>query len=210
MYKSETNEDYSIWEALATDSVLRKNLVKQCYNSFIVIQEGFGYFNCSHEEDLLASLNGEKKPYWQKQDVYEEYECTPVKHWELKKSEHSFDPSLNSVNQSTDVEVAGQYSADLDLFYTPTDAEALFNIKRNIYQEICKLTAEMLTVKDSDPDRFNELEGELTTHSVFNYLSEEEYVRKTLYYVCLFSNYENESSQQLLHEKKEDFHKLFN
>ena len=48
MYKAQTNQDYMFWEVLSTDRAFRKSLVRQCYNTFLVIQEGFGYFTCNH------------------------------------------------------------------------------------------------------------------------------------------------------------------
>lgn len=49
----------------------------------------------------------------------------------------------------------------------------------------------------------------MTKESAFNYLSEVQSVRTTLYYVCLFSKYDNTESQALLHDNKEAFNKLF-
>lgn len=67
----------------------------------------------------------------------------------------------------------------------------------------------MLAVKDTDQAKFNELQEQLTKEIVFNYLSELNSVRTTLYYVCLFARYETPEKQQLLHDNKDAFNKLF-
>ena len=97
----------------------------------------------------------------------------------------------------------------MDLFYSPKDAEDLFDIKLNTYQDLCKLTLKMLKVKGKDEEKFNALEDEMASQPQFNYLSEKENARDTLYYVCLFSRYEKESDQQILHESRESFKTLF-
>ena len=133
----------------------------------------------------------------------------PVYSWPIHASEHAFDPKLISLDDKTDVKVNGQYSKDLDLFYKAEDAENLLNIETNTYQEICTLAIDMLIVKATNETKFNELSEKLTATNVFNYLSEEQAVRDTLYYVCLFSRFDDESRQRILHENREAFNTLF-
>jgi hypothetical protein len=158
---------------------------------------------------LEMALNGVSKPHWQSDEDFSQLNTVPVYSWPIHASEHVFDPKLTSLDESSDVEVNGQFSKDLDLFYKAEDAENLFSIETNTYQEICTLAIDMLIIKSTDETKFNELSEKLTATNVFNYLSEEQAVRDTLYYVCLFSRFEDESRQRVLHENRDAFNTLF-
>jgi hypothetical protein len=80
----------------------------------------------------------------------------------LHESEHLFDPKLNSLEKTADVQVNGQYSQDLDLFYKAEDAEQLFNIQTEKYKRICTLAIDALAVKSTDEKKFNEISEQLT------------------------------------------------
>lgn len=95
----------------------------------------------------------------------------------------------------------------MDLFYKPEDARKLFDYNHQLFAQVCDLATSMLIEKDQD--KYNTLDGELNDLSVFNYLSEEEIARKTLYYVCLFRSYKTESQQKILYDNQENFHTLF-
>jgi hypothetical protein len=58
----------------------------------------------------------------------------------------------------SEVEVNGQYSEDLDLFYKPEDAANLFNVETGSFVSLCELTLQMLSVKNSDQAKYNELQ----------------------------------------------------
>ena len=52
--------------------------------------------------------------------------------------------------EMNEVEVNGQYSYDLDLFYNGEDAADLFNIQSGSYIKICDQALQMIEVKDSN------------------------------------------------------------
>lgn len=79
------------------------------------------------------ALNGISKPHWQSDEDFLQLDVIPVYAWPTHTSEHVFDPKLTSLDESSDVEVNGQYSKDLDLFYKAEDAENLFSIETNTY-----------------------------------------------------------------------------
>jgi hypothetical protein len=73
-----------------------------------------------------------------------------------------YDPKLNSLEKTADVQVNGQYSQDLDLFYKAEDAEQLFNIKTEKYKQICTLVIDALAAKSTNEKKFNEISEKLT------------------------------------------------
>lgn len=107
------------------------------------------------------------------------------------------------------MQVNGQYSQDLDLFYKAEDAEQLFNVQTEKYKQICTLAIDALAVKSTNEKKFNEISEQLTEQNVFNYLSEKKAARDTLYNVCLFAHFEDESKRTLLHDNRETFNSLF-
>jgi hypothetical protein len=57
-YKSHICKTQKFWEVIQYDRDFRKSLVRQCFNTFTVLQDGFGYFDCNHQEILEMVLNG--------------------------------------------------------------------------------------------------------------------------------------------------------
>lgn len=49
MYKSHQDSTQDIWEALDTNKELRQNLIRQCYNVFLVLGDDYGYFQSKNE-----------------------------------------------------------------------------------------------------------------------------------------------------------------
>lgn len=203
MYSSQANKAQKIWELLESDYSFRKSLVHQCFNTLLILDDEFGKFKCEQEKQLHIVLNGLTKPRWQSSEDFEALKAVPVFTWPLHVSEHLYDPKLVSLEKSTDVEVNGQFSKDLDLFYKAEDAEQLFDINIEKYKTICNLVIDALTIKSTDEKKYNELSEQITASNVFNYLSEEKAARDSLYYVCVFSHCGDETGRNILHDHRD-------
>ena len=87
------------------------------------------------------------------------------------------------------VKINGRMSKDLSLFYTEDDVRKLFDWKRPMYHNICKLVSQQfvgfssIAIKDNHKLKID-MQAVLTQLDAFNLLSEDTGSRKMLYDVC--------------------------
>ena len=99
------------------------------------------------------------------------------------------DPNWNYRKPNGTVTIEGRISKDLSLFFTEEDVRTLFNWKRPMYQNICKLMSQQYagfsSIQYPEPvDLSMQIQSVLTELKVFNFLTEDQSARKLLYEVC--------------------------
>ena len=103
--------------------------------------------------------------------------------------------------------VNGQFSTDLDLFYSEDDVKSLFDYESQAYKTVCDLTLRAMQSKD-DTSEQREVNDLLLGH-FFNYISEDKKARDNLYYVCTFNRDYSAEDQKLFSTNYEFFTNLF-
>jgi len=112
MYKQNMYSTLPIWQQIASNEVFRREIINTCHDTFLIIHDGFEYFQCPaikpDSDRLLQALNGTDKPEWESDEDFEEVEVTPVSAWSILDSyTFQYDPQLNATEQGTDVEING-------------------------------------------------------------------------------------------------------
>lgn len=79
----------------------------------------------------------------------------------------------------------------------------LFDYSHAHYKKICSLVR--TTLMSDNISEVNDLTAALTETEEFNYISENEHARDTLYTICSFSTYFNPEDQSYVSEHKKDF-----
>ena len=105
--------------------------------------------------------------------------------------------------------INGQFTQDLDLTYSPQDVEQLFNYFYKDYEAICELALEIFRTSEDELERLMELNEELISLE-YNYLSEDEHVRRILFNVCILNVQMSEDDRKLFHSATESWNNLFN
>ena len=104
-------------------------------------------------------------------------------------------------------QINDKYSIDLDLYFTAEDMADLFKYSLRRYERICSL---MLTILGSENiSEVNDLTATLTSSKEFNYLSESEDARDTLYKICTFNTKLESDEQNLIASKHQEYDLLF-
>ena len=86
------------------------------------------------------------------------------------------------------VDINGEFTEDLDLFFTADDVRNLFSYVKKDYKTICGHALQALKAqKAEDADKLKEESDKLLDHE-YNYLSENENSRKSLYQVCILDD----------------------
>lgn len=85
-------------------------------------------------------------------------------------SDLKFDTDLLISDEA--ININGEFSYDLDLFYTANDIVKLFNYFYKDYEAICELALEFFRTNEDDQERLMEL-NELLMSFEYNYLSED-------------------------------------
>ena len=99
--------------------------------------------------------------------------------WEL-------DQTLSLGDDTTEI-VAGKFSRDLDLVFTAENMSDLFNFSYGHFKKICSIIRTCLETPNYS--EMNDLTAAITETSEFNYLSEDEWARDTLYNMCTLNTY---------------------
>lgn len=105
------------------------------------------------------------------------------------------------------IEINGEYTEDLDLFFNEEDVEGLFNFVNQDYAIVCDLGLKIIKAGDNQIE-VQPLNDELLTKS-FNYLSEDKEARDVLYLVCLNNENLSDEDQKLMHDSREQWERLF-
>lgn len=85
-------------------------------------------------------------------------------------SDLGFDSDLFISDEA--ININGEFSYDLDLFYTAEDIVKLFDYFYKDYEAICELGLELFRTNEDDQERIMEL-NELLMSFEYNYLSED-------------------------------------
>ena len=99
------------------------------------------------------------------------------------------------------VKINNRMSKDLSLFYTVDDVRKLFNWKRPMYHNICKLVSQQyvgfssLAVK-SKLNLLIHMQAVLTQLDTFNLLTEDATSRKLLYEVCKATEFPHQAGKK--------------
>ena len=178
MYNTEV-----IWEALAAGEEERAWLIDKCHTIFVA-SEALGSFPLApgEEDVLMGALSVDDLPRG-----LANLRTTGADEWEHLDAENGweFDGVISLVDEAT--EVNGQYSMDLDLFYTEEAMVNLFDYECQHYKKICSLVR--TTMMSENISEVNDLTAALTESEEFNYISEDESARNTLYTICSFNTY---------------------
>jgi hypothetical protein len=104
------------------------------------------------------------------------------------------------------IEIRGEMSEDLDLFFDVQQMRDVFDLKQENYSVLCQLVMEYF-LEVGDPV---ELESYITRTRFFDYLTEEPKPRDILYFVCLLNDNLREHERKAFFGKRDAFHRLFN
>lgn len=187
------------------DAQFRENLLQQCKQASELINESFlSYFRVptstdESNDDLEAALKG----------TANDDGSLPATKWATFDIEDDFVFEEKLLLPPSTVNVQGQYSRDLDLFFKREDYISLFDFQMQNYKELCELSAQALRNYD-DAGALRKVEAKLMARQEFNYLSEDDTARSLLYYVCTLDDETmDENAAQLLSENAKKFHLLY-
>ena len=100
------------------------------------------------------------------------------------------------------VNIKGRMSKDLELFYKVEDVRKLFNWKKPMYQNICKLVSQQYVgfsyyAVNSELNLLIGIQAVLTELDDFNLLSEDASARAMLYEVCKATDFPHQAKLRL-------------
>ena len=121
-------------------------------------------------------------------------------------SDLGFDSDLFISDEA--ININGEFSYDLDLFYTAEDIVKLFDYFYKDYEAICELGLELFRTNEDDQERIMEL-NELLMSFEYNYLSEDQHVRDILFNVCLLNEEMSAEDKKLFHSANETWNNMF-
>ena len=171
----------------------------------------FPFFEPTYDE-IVNSLAGMPEV---QNELLDENECDDLfqymvlqpNFWESNQEQEDFDFEPELIVGDDMIEINGEYTEDLDLFFNEEDVEGLFNFVNQDYAIVCDLGLKIIKAGDNQIE-VQPLNDELLTKS-FNYLSEDKEARDVLYLVCLNNENLSDEDQKVMHDSREQWERLF-
>ena len=140
--------------------------------------------------------------------MLDEYMVLQPNFWASADASTEFGFDTNLLISDEAININGEFSYDLDLFYTSNDVVKLFDYFYKDYSAICELALERFQTNEDDQERLIEL-NEILMSFEYNYLSEDKHVRDILFNVCLLNEDMNAEDQKLFHSAFESWDLMF-
>lgn len=220
-YFAQMRRTEKIFEAMLWDLDFRQQLHNQCSQTLQVLP-GFPFYEVEmivplHDEleNALTGLslvqNSEDGSGSSFGEGLDEYMVIQPNFWTSAdaSSEFVFNEGLLVPDEAVNID--GEYSYDLDLFYTSQDVVRLFNYFYKDYLTICDIALQSFQIGDSDEDQTDLMQlNDALMGLEYNYLSEDVHVRDILYNVCALNQQMTLADQKLFHDSREAWNNLFN
>ena len=191
-YYSQMYENEKVYESFREKAEYRDDLVQLCRTISLSNNEShpFPLDPTNYEDELLDAVSGIGET------------CATD-----DSDECAFELDLPLSLSGEVTQINDKYSIDLDLYFTAEDMADLFTYSLRRYERICSL---ILTILGSENiSEVNDLTATLTSSKEFNYLSEDEDARDTLYKICTFNTKVQPEEQNLIAAKHQEYDLLF-
>ena len=152
----------------------------------------FPFYDVKFEEggkdELKVALDGIKQVQNDKSGDSDDFMVLQPNFWPSNDAMDSFEFKSDILVPEIVVDINGEFTEDLDLFFTADDVRNLFSYVKKDYKTICGHALQALKAqKAEDADKLKEESDKLLDHE-YNYLSENENARKSLYQVCILDD----------------------